>query len=311
MTSDMSPGSDIQASFTNGHPSAVPAPLRFSPQSRASAATNDEDFRSPLPAGQTLDAYLVLHNHLERSAVDTQQTVIRETNTVHKKVAEIHHENLKQLNIMFGDIMEKVKSIENESVRTAEGVEHYKADVVAAMEAMGAAMQKNFVKPMDKLFQTNTTLVDKIESLYGRLDELEKNTKANTEALANLQPSQQQNMASASRHGTMYSNASLDGVNGNLYEHSGPVSPPHAGFTSGGPPGLPHPSSGYYSPYGPGNPQNYAGGYVFTQGSLREFPREQRSSLFRSYGDLQAQAHGGNVPAHPALRNNNDHGQSQ
>jgi len=312
MTSDMSPTSDIQASFPNGHPSAMPAPLRFSQQSRATATSDDEDPKSPLPANQTLDAYLVLHNHIDRSAWTTQEAVIRETSTVNDRVLKIHQDNLKQLSTMFGDVMDKVKAIENETVRTAEGVERSKSEAIAAVEAMGAALQKNLVKPMDKLFQSNTTLVEKVESLYGRLDELEKHTKANTDALASFQPLQQQNMSSSSRPGTMYSTASLDSVNANPYENvPGAVSPPYAGVPPVCPPGLSHPSSGYYTPYGPGHPSNWNGGYVFNQGAIKDFNRDQRQVLFGNYGDTQMQANGGNMQTHPAFRNNNGHGQSQ
>jgi hypothetical protein len=290
----------------------MPAPLRFSQQSRTSTGTNNEDQRSPLPAGQTLDAYLVLHNHIDRSAWATQEAVIRETSTVNDRVLKIHHDNLKQLSTMFGDVMDKVKAIENETVRTAEGVERSRSDVIAAVEAMGAAMQKNLVKPMDKLFQSNTTLVEKVESLYGRLDELEKHTKANTDTLASFQPPQQQNMSLCSRPGTMYSAASIDSANANPCENvPGAVSPPYAGVPLSGPPGLSHSSSGYYTSYGPGHPSNWNGGYVFNQGAIKDFNRDQRQLLFGNYGDTQMQANGGNMQTHPAFRNNNGLGQSQ
>jgi hypothetical protein len=318
MTSGMSPTTDVQASFPNGHPSAMPAPLRFSQSTRTTAVTDDEDPKSPLPANQTLDAYLVLHNHIDRSTWETQEAIIRETSTVNKEVVKLHHENLKQLSTMYDDVMEKVKTIENEAVRTAEGIERYKVEVIAAVEAMAAAMQKNLVKPMDKLFDSNTALVKKVESLHGRLDELEKQSKSNADMLARFQPPQQgkPNVSSSSRNGTMYSTASLDGANGNSYDAmNAPVSPIYTGVHT--PPGLHHPSSAYYNPYGASHPSNYNGNYMVHQSAFKDLGREQRNLYFQNYGEAQMQANGGNMPTHPAFRSNgnghgqNGHGQSQ
>jgi flagellar biosynthesis/type III secretory pathway chaperone len=308
----MSPASDVQTSFPNGHPSAMPAPLRFSQQSRATAAAENEDPKSPLPANQTLDAYLVLHNHIDRSQWATQEAVVRETKDVNKEVVKAHHENLKHLSTLFGDVMEKVKSIENESVRTAEGVERYKLEVIDAVNAMGAAMQNNLVKPMDKLFESNTTLAMKVDKLSTRIEELEKQSKANTDVLASFQPPQESmlNMSSSSRPGTMYSTASHDAVNS--YDTvTGAVSPPYAGVPSGGPPGLPNPSSTYYNPYGAAHPSQWSGGYMLPQSTIKDLGREQRHMYFSSFGDTHMQATSGNMPTHPAFRNGNGHGQSQ
>lgn len=306
-SSDKSPGSDVPASFPNGHPSAVPPPLRFSQQHRppvpiindagTGAKADDEELRSPLPAGQTLDAYLVLHNHIDHSQWHVQETLIREAGTVSKNAVKMHEENLKQMNVMYSDVMDKVKAIENETVRTADGVERYKSEITAAIEALGAAMQKNLVKPMDKLFQINTTLMEKVDSLHGRIDALEKHVKDNTDAITVVQSTHR------------FSAASLDGTTSNPYENQqGQGASSYSGASSGGPPpGFPQQASGYY--YGGAAqpiPSNYTGGYTFNHGVLKDYDRGSRQAMFGQFGEGQLQASGGSMQAHPAYRGSNN-----
>ncbi|KAE9962033.1 hypothetical protein BLS_000929 [Venturia inaequalis] len=307
---DKSPGSDVPASFANGHPSAVPLPLRFSQQHRppvppvnstgAAAGTagkpDGEELRSPLPAGQTLDAYLVLHNHIDHSQWYVQETVIRETGTINKNAVKIHEENLKQMNVMYSDVMDKIKAIENETIRTADGVDHYKSEITAAIEALGAAMQKNLVKPMDKMFQMNTTLIEKVDSLQKRIDGLEKHVKDNSDAITMAQSNQR------------FSTTSLDSPSPlNQWETQQPQGAPsyNSNHVSGPPPGFAQQSNPYY--YGqPGNPTNYTGsGYTFNHGVLKDFERGQRGTIFAQLGEQQLQASGGSMGTHPAYRGNN------
>lgn len=310
MTSDMSPGSDIQANFPNAHPSAKPLPLRFGQQSSGpvTVGADDEDLRNPLPAGQTLDAYLVLHNHIDQSQWAIQEGVIRETGTIQKKAVSMHEENLKQMRVMYSDVVDKVKALEDENIRTSEGVHNYKAEVISAIETLSSAMQKNLVKPMDKLFHMNTALMEKVDSLYTRLDDLEKHTKANSDA-------QQQSLTGGSRFGMVYSPPALDGTTANPYDNH-VLQQQQSPSWAGGPPRLNHPSTVYYSAYGgQGHPTNYSSGsYVFQNGASKDADRGQRQPLFTPYGDAQMQANGGAMQQ-PASRFNNSnigngHGQN-
>ncbi|TID15359.1 putative alpha/beta-glucosidase [Venturia nashicola] len=309
--SDKSPGSDVQASFPNGHPSAMPPPLRFSQQHRppvppandtgAAAAPggkpDSEELRSPLPAGQTLDAYLVLHNHIDHSQWYVQETIIRATGTINKDAVKNHEENLKQMNVMYIDVMDKIKAIENETVRTADGVDRFKSEVTAAIEALGAAMQKNFVKPMDKMFQMNTTLIEKIDSLHSRIDGLEKHVKENSDAIAMSQSTQRFSASSVDGTSPLTQWETQQAQGAPPYSHN-PVSGP--------PPGFSQQSTSYY--YGqPGNPTNYTGaGYTFNHGVLKDFDRGQRQAMFGQFGEQQLQASGGSIGSHPSYRGNNN-----
>lgn len=311
--SDKSPGSDVPASFPNGHPSAVPLPLRFSQQHRppvplvngAGTAGGDgniesEELRSPLPAGQTLDAYLVLHKHIDHSQWAVQETLIRETGTINKTAVKNHEENLKQMNVMYSDLMDKIKAIENETVHTAEGVDRYKSEVTAAIEALGAAMQKNLVKPMDKMFQMNTTLIEKVDSLHNRIDGLEKHVKDNSDAITMVQSNQR------------FSPASLDGTSSltqwEIQQQAQGASPYNPNSGSGPPPGCSQQSAPfYYNPNALNPPYPGNSNYTFNHGVLKDFDRGQRQTVFGQYGESQLQASGGSMQTHPAYRGNNNH----
>ncbi|QDS75195.1 hypothetical protein FKW77_008718 [Venturia effusa] len=307
--SDQSPGSDVPASFPNGHPSAVPAPLRFSQQHRPPVPTANgavpvpksdrEELRSPLPADQTLDAYLVLHNHIDHSQWHVQESITRAMGAVNKNAVKMHEEHLKQMNAMYSDVMDKIKAIENDTLRTAEGIDRYKSEVTGAIEALGTAMQKNLVKPMDKMFQINTSLTEKIDSLHGRIEGLEKHVDSNTHAISMVQSSQR------------LSAASLDCTSSNPYEgQQGQVSSGYGNSSSHGPtPGLPQ-QPGYPGPYyfgGTAYPTSYTGGgHSFNHSVLKDFDRGQRPTVFGQFGEGQLQATSGSMQNHSGYRGNNN-----
>lgn len=307
--SDKSPGSDVPASFPNGHPSAIPLPLRFSQQHRpplplvdgiragVGSKRDSEELRSPLPAGQTLDAYLVLHNHIDHSQWHVQETLIRETGIINKNAVKNHEENLKQMSVMYSDLMDKIKAIENETVRTADGVDRHKSEITGAIEALGAAMQKNLVKPMDKMFQMNTTLIEKIDSLHSRIDGLEKHVKDNSDAITMAHSNQRFSVSSHDNTASLTQWETQQSQGATSY---------NPGTASGPPPGFSQQSTPYY--YGqPGNPANYTGaGYTFNHGVLKDFDRGQRQAMFGQFGEQQLQASGSGMGAHAAYRGHNN-----